>query len=111
MVRLPFRSYGSEKRQTRQTIEREGQPPVSYTDDNDREMVMAMEKAQSTVVQFIAALNSPKAAQRSFSVKAPVKDGNRLEHVWILPVRYEEGRFRGIINNEPNNVTTVKIGE
>ena len=40
-----------------------------------------------------------------------VKDGEHVEHMWILPVRYESGKFYGTINNEPDQVKTVKAGD
>jgi len=102
---------GSDERRPGNTVEREGQPPVTYVEDDDPKMVAAIEKARSTVDQFITALNNPKQSQSAFSVKLLVKDGDHKEHMWILPVRYKDGKFHGTINNEPDKVTTVKIGD
>ena len=95
----------------RTLIEREGEPPVIYIPDNLPEMSLAIEKARSTVDQFISALETPKSAQTNFSVKLPVVDGDKVEHMWVLPVRYQEDCFFGTINNEPDKVSTVKVGD
>ena len=102
---------GGGDRKPGDTVEREGEPPVSYVADDDAKMLAAIEKARSTVDRFIAALDDPKPAQSFFSVKIPVKDGDHVEHMWITPVRYENDRFFGVINNEPDMVETVEIGD
>jgi uncharacterized protein YegJ (DUF2314 family) len=101
----------SDKRNVGDTVEREGQPPISYVADDDPKMTAAMAEARRTVDRFILSLNNPKPSQSSFSVKLLIEDGDHGEHMWILPVRYEGGKFYGTINNEPDKVTTVKIGD
>ncbi|NLS90618.1 MAG: DUF2314 domain-containing protein [Planctomycetaceae bacterium] len=102
---------GSNEHGAGTTVERQGQPPVTYVEDDDPRMVAAIDQARSTVDQFIAVLDGPKPTQSAFSVKLPVKSGDEVEHIWVLPVRYERSRFFGTINNEPVSVTTVKIGD
>lgn len=89
---------------------RKSQPPLIDVDDNDTEMNAAIDKARATAQQFIMALATPKVAQTSFTVKFLVLDGERSEHIWLLPVCCQEGKFRGTINNEPERVSTVKAG-
>lgn len=93
------------------TVKREGQPPVTYVADDDPKMVAAIKKSRSTVGQFVTALSNPKPSQSAFSVKVPVEDGDKREHMWITPVRYRNGTFFGTISNEPVKVTTVKNGD
>lgn len=86
-------------------------PAVIYVENDDPEMQAAISKARETVDEFIAALDDPQASGTGFSVKLLVEDGEHGEHMWVLPVRYEEGRFYGRVNNNPDRVTTVKIGD
>jgi uncharacterized protein YegJ (DUF2314 family) len=93
------------------TIQREGEPPVTYVDDDDPQMLGAIKKARSTVDQFIQALNHPKPSQSEFTVKLLIKDGKHGEHMWIAPVHYKGGKFTGEIGNDPDKVKTVKYGD
>ena len=93
------------------TVKREGEPDVTYVDDDDPKMSAAKDKARSTVDQFFAALNSPKPTQSAFSVKLPIKDGEHVEHMCLTPVHFAGDKFVGLINNEPDRVTTVKLGD
>lgn len=85
--------------------------PVIAVDEDDPEMVAAIAEAKANVQQFIDALSNPTATQSDFAVKFPVTDGDQVEHMWLMPVRYENGKFRGVINNEPQMVTNVKLGD
>ncbi len=74
-------------------------------------MNAAIAEARETVDDFIAALSNPQPNQMAFSVKVAIIDGDQTEHLWLTPVRYENGKFIGRINNEPHMVTTVKFGD
>lgn len=93
------------------TIERPGQPPVTLVESGDSQMNAAIETARATVDDFIAALEAPRPSRSDYSVKVRIADGELAEHMWILPVRYENGKFHGTINNEPNQLTTVGLGD
>jgi uncharacterized protein (TIGR03067 family) len=63
------------------------------------------------VDSFIAALMNPRPNQKAFSVKVAIKDGEKTEHLWLVPVRYQNGSFVGRINNEPQYVKTVSFDD
>lgn len=79
--------------------------------DDDPKMLAAIDKARSTADTFIAALNAPMPSQAEFAVKLGVKDGEKVEHMWLSPVRFEGGKFHGVINNDAELVRTVKLGD
>lgn len=84
--------------------------PETLTDAYDEaEMTAAMEKARSTVDEFITELKSRTAD--SFSVKAPITDDNGTEHFWITDVEYSAGQFSGLVGNDPGIVKNVKFGD
>jgi len=87
-----------------------GDDTVAVSADDAR-MNAAIEKARSSLDSFIAALSAPKPSQSEFSVKVRVEDGKRVEHMWVNPVRYENGKFTGVINNDAELVRTVKLGD
>jgi uncharacterized protein YegJ (DUF2314 family)/ankyrin repeat protein len=92
-------------------LNREGEPPIIYVDENDAKMAAAMSKARLTVQDFIATLGKPKPAQTSFSVKVPIKDGDHTEHIWLMSIRFRDNQFVGKINNKPDRLMTVKLGD
>ena len=92
-------------------VERPDNPPVSYVEGDDPQMVAAINQARATVDQFIAALNNPTDVQADFSIKLPVTDGDQVEHMWLSDVRYADGKFTGQIANEPLELTNVALGD
>jgi uncharacterized protein YegJ (DUF2314 family) len=101
----------SDARQPGDVVERRGQPAVVQVSDDDDTMNRAINEARATVDQFIAALNAPQPSQQAFSVKLLVSDGQHSEHMWVTPVRYEQGKFFGQINNVPDLVRGVTLGD
>src|SRR5262249_45481080 len=82
-----------------------------YVDKDDPKMNAAIAKARSTVNTFIAALSAPKPNQADFSVKMAFTDGEHTEHMWLGSVRYDGKVFRGVVNNDPELVNNVKVGQ
>ncbi|MGC1275266.1 MAG: DUF2314 domain-containing protein [Planctomycetaceae bacterium] len=93
------------------TVARPGNPDVVNVDDENELMNAAIAKAQSTVDEFIAALNAPKSNQTGFSVKYPLTVDGGAEHIWVSDVRYENETFVGVLGNVPVNATAVKLGD
>jgi uncharacterized protein YegJ (DUF2314 family) len=79
--------------------------------DDDVRVNAAMEKAKTTVDEFIAALQNPKPSQSGFSIKKKFSSGKGNEHMWLTPVRYDGKAFHGTVNNEPVTVKTVRMGQ
>jgi uncharacterized protein YegJ (DUF2314 family) len=104
-------SCGNDERKVGDVVERDGEPPIQYVDNDDPKMNAAIEKARSTADQFIAALAKPKKSQSSFTVKYRVADGDDGEHMWIDPVMFKDGKFHGKLANEPDIVKTVKLND
>lgn len=73
------------------------------------EMDYAISKAQSEVDDFIATMNSGNG--EDFAVKAPIKDGSEVEHFWLTNIRFVDGKFTGLIGNDPGVVTNVAFGQ
>ena len=85
--------------------------PIRLVSKDDAQMNAAMATARTTVGTFITALKSPRSTQTAFSVKARFIDGNGVEYMWLVPVTYDGKTFHGEINNTPEKVTTVKLGQ
>lgn len=88
----------------------ESPKPETLTQEYDEaEMNTAMATARSRVDEFLKVLGANGA--ESFSVKAPVRDGDETEHFWLVDVTYKNGSFSGEIGNEPGIVRNVKAGQ
>lgn len=98
-------------RQAGEIVEREGQPGVHYVADDDDRMTAAIAQARDTVPQFIATLNGPQLGQTGFAVKVEITDGENVEFMWLSPVRYDGAQFMGTLNNDPDIVGSVKLGD
>ncbi len=81
--------------------------PVTGFDE--AEMATAIAKAQSEVDVFIEDFTNNNGTD--FSVKAPIKDGEAIEHFWLTEITYNNGEFEGLIGNDPGMVSNVKFGQ
>ena len=76
---------------------------------DEQEMEAAIARARSEVDSFIAELS--KGNGSDFAVKVPVQDKEETEHFWLTDIVYRNGKFEGVIGNDPGMVTNVKSGQ
>jgi len=76
---------------------------------DQQEMDAAIAKAQSEVDSFIAELAKNNGS--NFAVKVPITDKGETEHFWLTNVFYRDGKFSGLLGNDPGIVTNVKYGD
>ena len=93
-----------------QVLKREGEPDFVRVDD-DKQMDAAVAKARKSISEFIAALQTPAATDRNFSVKKPFKVADGEEHIWLVNVNFDGKNFHGEVGNEPVDVKNIKLGE
>jgi uncharacterized protein YegJ (DUF2314 family) len=79
--------------------------------DSDKQMDRAVENAQRTLGFFMAALRAKKNGDTVFEIKKGFIDGDKVEHLWIKRVTYDGKNFHGEIDNRPNEVSNVHLGE
>jgi uncharacterized protein YegJ (DUF2314 family) len=84
---------------------------VTIVPDDDPRMNAAIDKARANVQNFIASLKSPKRGQSGFAIKVPFSDGANTEHFWLTPVTFDGASFTGTVDNEPELVNNVKMGQ
>lgn len=111
VVSALFVGSESKTRTAGERVEREGEPAVSFVDDDDPKMNAAMKKAGETIGDFLEALEKPAPKQDMFAVKVGVGDGDNREYMWLTPVTFKEGQFSGTLNNEPVNPQKYKLGD
>jgi uncharacterized protein YegJ (DUF2314 family) len=56
-------------------------------------------------------LKHPAIGQRDFEVKEPFFEGNEVEHIWLSDVRLVGQRFRGRVDNKPQKIRGLKLGQ
>lgn len=76
---------------------------------DEQEMNAAIARARREVDSFISELANPTGTDHA--VKAPIEEAGRTEHFWLTDVTFQNGEFKGIINNDPGVVSNVKIGQ
>jgi len=87
------------------------QDRVIMVDDKDPEMIAAIAEARAHVNEFVVALKAPQPGDRSFGIKAALRDGQQVEHVWIDDVVYDGSAFSGTLGNDPELVKGHSLGE
>ena len=78
---------------------------------NDTEMSAAIDKARASLPQFWARYAKPGPGERNFGLKVRLTDNEVLEHFWLSRIERKGQVLYGTIDNEPERVLTVKLGE
>jgi uncharacterized protein YegJ (DUF2314 family) len=76
---------------------------------DEKEMDAAIARARSEVETFINELSNRTGTEHL--VKAPIEDAGLIEHFWLTDVTFQNGEFRGKIDNDPGMVGNVKLGQ
>jgi len=88
---------------------------VSAVADDDAAMNAIIAEARATVGSFLAELKAPAADESFFSVKYPFKtdEGSetKVEHIWLGDIAEENGKFFGIVGNDPFYIKGMKNGD
>ena len=90
-------------------VERENQPDIYDVEASDREMNEAIEKANQTLADFNSALLNPKIEVKALKVK--FQNETDVEHIWISDVTLKDGKYSGILDNEPEYIKDHKNGD
>jgi len=83
--------------------------PIFEVDAEDPGMLAAIKKAQTEIDHFISVLQGGKST--TASVKVPIIENGRTEHFWINDLTYQNDEFSGLIDNDPQLVTSVCAGQ
>jgi uncharacterized protein YegJ (DUF2314 family) len=84
---------------------------IAIVAKDDPTMAAAMRQARATLGDSLAIAAAPKPGMENFAVKVAIQSGDDSEYFWIVSFTNDNGRFSGEINNEPDMVHTVKIGQ
>jgi len=92
-------------------IERENEPTIYNIEENDVEMNKAVETAKQTLDSFDYAFKNYTRVFTFFGLKKRFEENGIVEHIWIGNIKYENGKYIGIIDNEPEKIENIKLGD
>lgn len=92
-------------------IERENQPDIYNVESNDIEMNKAIENAKQTLDSFEIAFKNNSRVFTFFGLKKRFEENGIVEHIWIGNIKNVDGKFYGIVDNLPEKINNVKLGD
>jgi uncharacterized protein YegJ (DUF2314 family) len=78
---------------------------------NDPAIRAATRKAQATLNRFLPIAAKEDPNNQAVSLKVAIREGSKVEHIWITPFKVQGKRFSGRINDKPEVLTKVKQGD
>jgi uncharacterized protein YegJ (DUF2314 family) len=82
---------------------------VTLVEKDDPDMLAAFAKARSETDNFIAIMSA--GTGEGYSVKVAETDNGQTEYFWLDNLTYANGVFSGTIDNDPDLVKNVKMGQ
>lgn len=71
----------------------------------------AFKKAQATLEDFLAVVNSHNPKIDNMAVKIFVTDGKQTDYLWILPFSQTAKGFKGDVNNVSQVIKGLEVGQ
>lgn len=88
-------------------IERGDEPVIYSLSEDDKEMNSAVELANQTLEDFDKALKFSENDNFALKIRYDVND--KSEHIWAVDIEKIDDDYFGIIDNQPNSVTDIKL--
>src|SRR5580692_2115286 len=83
---------------------------ISVSGD-DAEMNAAIAKARASLPDFWQVYEKREQGESDFSLKVKITDNGKIEHFWVVDIERKNGKITGTINNDPDIVKNVKLGD
>lgn len=90
-------------------INRNNEPDIFSLSDEDFGMNEAIQTALRTFNQFEDTFENQ--TDEVFSIKLAFDTKTGTEHIWLVNISKEEGSFYGTIDNLPNSINSVRLGD
>src|SRR5262249_14213551 len=78
---------------------------------DDPGMSAALAKARGPPPPFWHGFQKREHGETDFSLKVRITDDKGTEHFWLIDLARQDGKVTGTINNDPNVVARVKLGD
>jgi uncharacterized protein YegJ (DUF2314 family) len=79
--------------------------------EDDPDMSVAITKARSLLPQFWQVFGHHEHGETDFCLKFKITDNGQTEHFWAVNVERKDTKIFGTINNDPEIIRNVKIGD
>lgn len=96
---------------TNNKIEHKNEPTIYEVQIDDAEMNKAMNLAKQTLDSFDYAFKNNSRIFTFFGLKKRFEQNGAIEHIWIGNIKLENGKYIGIIDNLPEKIETIKLGD
>lgn len=84
---------------------------IVFASQSDQCMNDAIEKAKSTLDDFLQIAKAAPNDSSGFKLKVMVADTSGVEHLWFSPFKEIEGGYAGILANEPGIIQSMEYGK
>ncbi len=81
---------------------------IFFLKENDKKVSDAKQAAQLELPFLIQYLNN---SNYSCLIKIPFKEGDKTEHMWIYVTDYSNGKFGGLLANNPVYIKKYSFGD
>jgi uncharacterized protein YegJ (DUF2314 family) len=78
---------------------------------DDSEMTAAIAKARRLLPQFWQTFDRREHGEKDFCLKVKITDKDKVEHFWVVDIERKDEKIFGTVNNDPEIVHNVKIGD
>lgn len=70
----------------------------------------AIRTARREIDTFLDRLQHPQPNQTDFAIKAAFAEGEQIEHMWLIDLKYDSGLLIGTLANQPELTKTFEYG-
>lgn len=77
----------------------------------DADMAGAIRTARDGLDEFLKLAASPPPDTSDYKLKVAVRDGEEVEHFWVIPFQQTDDGFTGTLANDPKLVRNVEVGQ
>jgi uncharacterized protein YegJ (DUF2314 family) len=77
----------------------------------DDAMAAAIERARRELPRVLQRFVSGELRDNSFTVKVAVREGDDAEYFWLSDTAFADGKFSGIIDADPQMVSSIQRGD
>jgi uncharacterized protein YegJ (DUF2314 family) len=95
--------------------EKRGNDSVTRVNSEDQAMNAIIDQARGSVNEFLKEYSDPNSTCTDFAVKYPfdTDPGSKIakEHIWLDNIEKKDGKYYGIVNNDPFYIKDMKFGD
>jgi uncharacterized protein YegJ (DUF2314 family) len=89
--------------------------PTRHRAQDDMELARIAENARNTLPFFFRRIQRRRAGDGNFRIKYPLRadprSGFSREQVWLSNIRFQNGRYSGVLNNTPYYIPGLSRGD